>query len=152
MKKLFVICAVLLTACSLISARPKIKALDCINDESFTKFSTDEDLSWLEGKWELLGWQVDNHGKWEDNTKAWKYQYLKIDGKSKDSKLTQETKNSKDGKVSTSEFTVEKYFNMNNHVKGHFNKVNPEKNILVLRREFARDEKVLFYFVFTKKK
>ena len=152
MKKLFVLGAFIAALC-LFSACKTTSVAETTNAplEDFYEFSMNEDLSWLYGTWELVKWETDNHGKWEDCTHIYEYQFLEISGKTKDSTLIEESKSSKTGKIHKYEYTVEKYFTMNNHAKGHFNKVNEEKTTLLLRREFAMDGNVLFYYTFKKK-
>ena len=123
-----------------------------VNYIQFSEFNMDEDLGWLYGTWELLEWKVDEHGEMKDYTNSWNYKLLEVNGKSKSSPLIEETKNAKTSKISKHEYTIEKYFTLNNHVKGHFNKVNSDKTMLLLRRESALDEDVLFIMCSRKSK
>ncbi len=132
MKKLFLITVILatitaFTGCNSTAIEKPVDPVSYLNDDSFSEFTLDGDLSWLEGTWDLIRWEVDDHGTMKDNTSAWKHHFFEVNGKSKTSQLIEEYKNAKTDKISRYEYSVEKYFTLNNHVKGHFNNVNPEK-------------------------
>ena len=146
MKKVFAIFSVfvvlgLFAACS-TSSDP---------ESEFSEFSMDGDLSWLEGTWELTKWETNNHGIMQDDTDIYDYQLLIINGGAKDSELVEESKDKDDGTVSRHTYTVEGYFMMNSHEKGHSNKVNQSKTQLLLSREFALDEDIIFNYTFRKR-
>lgn len=146
MKKVFAMFSVfivlaLFTACS-SSNTPK---------DGFSEFSIDGDLSWLEGTWELTKWETNNHGTMQDDTAIYEYQLLIINGGTKDSELIEESKGRNDSTVSQHSYTVEDYFMMNSHVKGHSNKVNQSKTQLLLSREYALDEDIIFNYTFRKR-
>ncbi len=153
MKKVFAIALMLIalisfTACKSTSS---VSKPEYINNPNFTEFSLDDDLSWLEGVWELVKWETNEHGKYVDNTYIFEYQTLKINGSSKTSQVIEESKSSKDKKASRHEYTLEKYLTLNNHTKGHANKVNKNKDTLLICREYALDPEVIFHYAFKKK-
>ena len=119
-----------------------------IYDNDFSNFTMDDDLSWLEGTWELIKWETDNHGVMEDATHIYEYKYLKIAGGEKSSELVEESKSPGKSEVSSYTYTVEGYFTLNQ--AGHSNKVNKNKNMLLLSREFAGDAEVIFYYTYKK--
>ena len=121
-----------------------------IYDNDFSNFTMDDDLSWLKGTWKLIKWEEDDNGVMEDDTHIYEYNYLKIAGGEKYSELVEESKRPGESEVSSSTYTVEGYFTLNSNQAGHSNKVNKNKNMLLLSREFALDAEVIFYYTYKK--
>lgn len=140
---LSLVCALFMfSSCATSSALEK--------NDGFVNFSMEGDLSWLQGTWKLEKWETNNHGVKQDNTNIYNYQFLIVNGNQKSSELIETSESAFDGSVSSNAYTVEGYFNMNSHEKGHSNKVNQSKTKLLLTREFALDPEVIFSFTYIK--
>ncbi|MBR6154704.1 MAG: hypothetical protein IKQ43_09760 [Treponema sp.] len=136
----FVFCVCMVFSLQFISCSSNSK-------DGFTEYTLDGDLSWLEGEWELVKWEVDDHGNVVDRTTTYEYERLIIAGGARDSVLRDETKSpGKD--ASGYDFTVESYLFATNAIS---NKVNGAKNEIKHVREYAMDPEVVFHYIYRKR-
>ena len=140
-KKLgFICCAVTVLALSFVACSSE-------PEDDFTEFTVNGDLSWLEGEWNLVKWEVNNHGQVVDMTDSYEYERLIIAGGTRDSVLTDVTKSpGQDANEYVS--TVEAYLFANTLIS---NKVNAARNEIKHVREYATDPDVVFSFTYRKR-
>lgn len=136
----FVFCVCMVFSLQFISCSSNSK-------DGFTEYTLDGDLSWLEGEWDLVKLEVNDHGQVVDMTDSYEYERLIIAGGTRDSVLTDVTK-SPGQNASEHNYTVESYLFANTLIS---NKVNGAKNEIKHVREYAMDPEVVFHYIYRKR-